>query len=106
MTAAGAKAPVYSLKESPYGSHSLLLKHFPKCERRERVLDLDCGDGYFSALLSHRGYDVTGVERRGGYTDRFPAEVQLVEADLESGLPALPGRYDHVICADVLEHLR
>jgi SAM-dependent methyltransferase len=32
--------------------------------------------------------------------------VRLVEADLEYGLPPLPGRYDYVICADILEHLR
>lgn len=102
----GVEASVYLLKESRYSSHSLLLKHFPPCQRRERVLDLGCGDGYFAALLSDRGYDVTGVERRGGYTERFPAQVQLIEADLENGLPPLSGRYDHVICADILEHLR
>jgi len=104
--AAGVERPVYRLNPSPYSSHSLLLKHFPECRRRERVLDVGCGDGYFAALLSDRGYDVTGVEKRGGYTERFPSQVQLIEADLENGLPPLPGRYDHVICADVLEHLR
>jgi SAM-dependent methyltransferase len=103
---AGEEAPVYSLKESPYSSHSLLLNLFPRAERSERVLDLGCGDGHLSALLADRGYDVTGVERRGGHTSKFPAHVQLIEADLERGLPALSGRYDHVICADILEHLR
>jgi SAM-dependent methyltransferase len=100
------QASVYNLKRSPYSSHSLLLKHFPRCGRRERVLDVGCGDGYIAALLSQRGYDVTGIEKRGGYTSNFPAQVRLVEADLEGGLPSLEGRYQHVICADILEHLR
>ena len=100
------QTPVYTLKSSPYSSHSLLLEHFPRRERRESVLDLGCGDGYLGALLSERGYDVTGIEKRGGYTNHFPAQVRLVEADLENGLPSVGGRYQHVMCADILEHLR
>ncbi len=46
------------------------------------------------------------MERTGGFTDRFPREVRLIEADLEHGLPELEEEYDHVICADILEHLR
>jgi SAM-dependent methyltransferase len=98
--------PDYRFKESPYSSHSLLLREFPPPQGRECVLDVGCGDGYISALLVQRGFKVTGIERRGGYSDRFPKQVQIIEADLENGLPPLPGRYDHVICADILEHLR
>ena len=100
------QAPVYRLKESPYSSHSLLLEEFPGSRSGGGILDVGCGDGYLAALLAARGYDVTGIERRGGYTERFPATVRLIEADLEEGLPVLPGQYDHVICADILEHLR
>ena len=56
--------------------------------------------------MMHRGYHVTGVERSGGFTREFPRQVRLIEVDLENGLPDIPEKFDHVICADVLEHLR
>ena len=58
------------------------------------------------ALLADRGFRVTGVERRGGYREPFPPSVQLIEADLEQGLPLFDRRFDYVLCADILEHLR
>src|SRR5262249_15033008 len=55
---------------------------------------------------SHRGYQVTGIESPGRAGDRFPPGVELMEADLEQGLPPIAGRFDFILCADVLEHLR
>jgi SAM-dependent methyltransferase len=97
---------VYQLKESPYGSHSILLRLLPKEGRGASILDVGCGNGRLSALLVSRGYVVTGLERAGGYDASFPRNVELVEADLEQGVPELNGEFDYVICADVLEHVR
>ena len=97
---------VYRLKANPFSSHSLLLDLFPAPGGGARVLDVGCGDGHLGALLTERGYAVTGLERRGGYTEAFPKSVELVEADLEAGLPPLAGKFEHVLCADILEHLR
>jgi SAM-dependent methyltransferase len=97
---------VYTFKSSPYSSHSLLLRALPDRGEGRAVLDVGCGNGYLGALLAERGYDVTGIERKGGYDEPFPASVRLIEADLENGLPALDGQFDHVLCADILEHLR
>jgi SAM-dependent methyltransferase len=97
---------VYTFKASPYSSHSLLLRALPERGEGRAVLDVGCGSGYLSALLAERGYVVTGIERNGGYQEPFPSTVQLIEADLEEGLPALECAFDYVLCADILEHLR
>jgi methionine biosynthesis protein MetW len=70
------------------------------------VLDVGCGNGYLAAAVAKRDFQVTGVERAGGYTADFPESVGLIEADLDQGLPALYAQFDYVICADIIEHLR
>ena len=57
-------------------------------------------------MLAARGYRVTGIDAPGTGSAGFPESVQLLEADLDLGLPPLSGRFDFVICADVLEHLK
>lgn len=102
---AGAE-PRYSLKQSPYSSHSLLVGSLPAQGAGRTVLDLGCADGYLAAILAARGYRVTGIERPDGTGKAFPSEVTLIHADLDGGLPTLEGRFDYVLCADILEHLR
>jgi SAM-dependent methyltransferase len=97
---------MYTLKPSPYSSHSLLLAALPAVGQGRRVLDLGCADGYLAAALAARGYRVTGVELPGGAAADFPRQVELIEADLDQGLPPLDGAFDYVLCADVLEHLK
>ena len=101
MTGAG-----YTYKASPYSSHTLLVDALPAEGRGRRVLDIGCAAGYLAAMLAGRGYEVVGIERPGGHGDSFPENVELVEADLDSGLPPLRGKFSYVICGDILEHLR
>jgi len=96
----------YTLKPSPYSSHTLLLGTLPVDGTGLRLLDLGCGNGEMGALLAARGFEVTGVERMGGTDARFPSCVRLIEADLDRGLPPVAGTFDYIICADILEHLK
>ena len=94
----------YRLKESPYSSHSLILETLPRRGDGRTLLDVGCGEGYLGTILAARGYRVTGIERA---TAHPPAGVELIQADLDQALPDLAGRkFDHILCADILEHLR
>ncbi len=99
-------ASPYTFKPGPYSSHAHVLASVPAAGGGRRVLDIGCGDGQLGALLAARGYRVTGIDQPGIHRGPFPGSVVLVEADLDEGLPALEGRYDFVVCADVLEHLK
>ena len=96
----------YQLKDSPYSSHSLLLASLPASGEGRRVLDVGCAGGYLGAILASRGYSVTGIDSPGAARAGFPESIELLEADLDLGLPRLAGRFEFAICADVLEHLR
>jgi SAM-dependent methyltransferase len=98
--------PGYTHKSSPYSSHTLMVDALHPEGGGKRVLDVGCAGGYLAGILAQRGYEVVGVERPGGYGDHFPEGVELVEADLDRGLPPLQGRFSYVICGDILEHLR
>ena len=107
MPGIGDNSPlVYEVKLTPFSSHVLLVACLPADGSGKRVLDVGCGNGYLGKILADRGFEVTGIEQPGGTNQRFPPEVRLVEADLENGLPELDGKFDYILCADVLEHLR
>jgi SAM-dependent methyltransferase len=103
---ATAASETYQFKESPYSSHSLLLASLPPSGNGRRVLDVGCASGYLGAILAGRGYQVTGIDSPGTARAGFPGSIELLEADLDLGLPPVTGRFDLVICADILEHLR
>ena len=90
----------YRLKRSPYSSHALVQRAVP---HGSRVLDLGCEAEVVKGFLD-RKCRVTGVNDR-------PIGVEGMEAfhvhDLEQPIP-IPAteKYDRIVLADVLEHLR
>ena len=96
----------YVLKAEPNSSHSIVLQLLPENGNGSRLLDVGCADGYLSRLFAARGFSVTAIDAPAGRERKLPDGIRFFEADLDSGLPAVDGAFDFVICADVLEHLR
>ena len=71
-----------------------------------RVLEVGCGAGNLGALLSKRGHHVTGLELVPEIADEARDRLDsVVTGNVEDGLPFVPGEFDCVLFADVLEHL-
>jgi 2-polyprenyl-3-methyl-5-hydroxy-6-metoxy-1,4-benzoquinol methylase len=84
----------------------MILSCFPPDGNGRTVLDVGCGPEHLAGILADRGYRVTGIERTCPANGSFRGNAKLVIADLDAGLPDLGSRFDRVLCADVLEHLR
>lgn len=94
----------YAFKEGDGSSHARILSMLagrPPC----RILDLGCSGGLLAERLRAHGHEVTGVDmvEVPGVRERTD---KFVVSDLSAGIPSgLPGPFDVVIAADVLEHL-
>ncbi len=103
MTTGVGAPPQYAYKATPYSSHSLLLRDVPANGAGLRALDVGCASGYLTDLLAARGFRVTAIDIHNA----APAgAAEFHTADLDAGLPPLSGRFDWIVCADGLEHLR
>jgi 2-polyprenyl-3-methyl-5-hydroxy-6-metoxy-1,4-benzoquinol methylase len=74
-----------------------------------RVLDAGCGTAYGSSLLAEAGaLEVVGVDTAREVLDyaraRMPELVALEDGDV-TALPYEDGRFDLVVCFEVIEHL-
>ena len=77
-----------------------------------RVLDVGCSTGHLGAALRARGHHVTGIELLPELAAEARARLdRVIEADVEAVADGavdvdLPGPFDCIVFADVLEHLR
>jgi len=67
------------------------------------VLDVACGGGRHARFLARMGFDVTGVDRDASLFRDKPANVTLVEADIEAGPWPFGGRrFDGIVVTNYL----
>jgi len=96
--------PSYRFKFNTYSSHgqiSTILKNLP----RGKMLDLGCADGQLSEIASSYGHDVIAVDIVT--PKNLTPKVKFIQHNLEIGLPYLASeKFNFVLCADILEHLR
>ena len=94
----------YRFKFNEYSSHSKLrevLQNTPK----GRILDLGCADGQLSEVAASLGHEVTAVDIE--IAPKITDQITFFQCDLENGLPNdLAEKFEVILCADILEHLR
>ena len=59
-----------------------ILSHFPAGQTLQ-ILDIGCGPGFFSIILSAMGHDVTGIDGADGMLQRARANVAAVHSDAD-----------------------
>ena len=59
-----------------------ILSHVPAGQTLQ-ILDIGCGPGFFSIILSAKGHDVTGIDGADGMLQRARANVAAVHSDAD-----------------------
>lgn len=70
----------------------------------QKILDIGCGDGYFTRFMLGRNNEVFAVDLRNDkISERYPG-VKFILADARA-LPYRDSCFDFVFCSDVFEHV-
>ncbi len=81
-----------------------VLRNVPE---RSLVLDVGCGTGALGEKLKQKGCIVHGVEYSKESAEKAKKRIdEVFIANIEQEIPKLRKKYDFLIFADVLEHLR
>jgi 2-polyprenyl-3-methyl-5-hydroxy-6-metoxy-1,4-benzoquinol methylase len=96
----------YSANPDRYRGHERILAMIQKLPAGSSVLEVGSASGYFGERLAGKGYYVVGIEQNeaaASVAARFYDE--FIVADVEAGLK-LSRKFDVIVLADILEHLR
>ena len=97
-------SPEYRFKYDEHSSHGKIKKVIENLPPGN-VLDVGCAGGEISEFATQIGHKVTAVDLNKPQTPL--SKAMFVQHDLDKGLPStIDGKFDLIICADVLEHLR
>lgn len=87
----------------------VVLELAPALPRTGRALDIACGEGQLAVWLAQRGMQVTAVDLSPAGLEKLRARadelglsdrIEVVQADLDHGLPEIAGPLDLVACVD------
>ena len=66
-----------------------------------RLLDVGCGDGFWTSIFRELGFEATGVDLSAGGIEaarsRYPG-IPFLVADADEALPFEPGSFDVIFC--------
>lgn len=66
-----------------------------------RLLDVGCGDGFWTSIFAELGFEVTGIDLSAGGIEaartRYPG-IRFEVADADEALPFEPGSFEVVFC--------
>ncbi len=97
-------SPEYRFKHDEHSSHGKIKKVIESLPLGN-VLDVGCAGGEISEFATQVGHKVVAVDLNKPPTQL--SKAIFVQHDLDKGLPStIDGKFDLIICADVLEHLR
>jgi len=94
---------IYTLKKSPYSSHSQIVSMI---KPGAKLLDIGCSTGFFANLLVPKGIELWGVDQ-APEDQVSPTIAKYFRHDLENITDLKLGReFDYIIMGDVIEHIR
>lgn len=97
-------SPEYRVKYDEHSSHGKI-RRVLETTQPGKIFDVGCANGELSEFATSIGHQVTATDVN--YPPKHLEKTKFIQSDLDKGVPtAVVDKFDLVICADVLEHLR
>ncbi len=85
----------------------IAFQYLPRPQGQAKILDLGCGDGYWSEKFKKLGYSVAAIDQETVYpnVNADYGYKEMILCDANKKLPFADSFFDAVWCSEVLEHL-